>query len=642
MNKSIRKDIQGLRAVAVIAVVVFHAKVFVDSGYLGVDIFFVISGFVISSSLLREFQLSGDIDLRAFYARRVRRLVPAVTLMVCVTVIGGFLILSPITEQPVTWKTAVAVPIFVANFAIALTSGDYFDLASEANPLLHTWSLSVEEQFYLIFPSILLILLKISHRKGKRFFPIAIGFLTAGTFMLLGVGISANSHFGVENFYNSGLRFWQFMLGAAVALVPLRISFGWVSKSLQLLGAVLVFFALWRESSSNLFPTSSAFFVTLGTVLLIAVPNLNTAINKILESRVMSRVGDYSYSIYLWHWPFIVFAHSLFPYLTYARSIAATVSIIPAYLSFKFLEEPIRMKKRLRHWSGQKLFLVCGSAAVSCTLFFTGVTEKFVLPHLNSTVHSSALIGDIGHEQYHKFVAQNFFPCEPLEIRDKAMKWNEYLRCQQSIAGLPQDVALVGDSHVEHLFPGLASRYPNVNFVYFQRSALPIESEGMSDIIDYVATSKSIKVVLLAASWQTRGFPVDQIETTVNTFQASGKEVFITDDVPHFEFEPSQCKFSVSLFSHSHRCEISKEYNEQLYSSFSSKLDFIAQKYPTLHLIRTNSSFCNIQECSMRRGHEILFRDQTHLNLLGSKFLASVIAKNSDFERAMKEIIEAK
>lgn len=155
-SKTRRDDIQGLRAVAVLAVLIFHAGLPLPGGFAGVDVFFVISGYVITLMLLREFSATGGISLKAFYKRRFWRLMPALSLLVSVVVLLGLVVLPPFGEQEVLAKTAVGAMLSVANFVISSSVGGYFDAPAEANPLLNTWSLSVEEQFYLVLPIALL------------------------------------------------------------------------------------------------------------------------------------------------------------------------------------------------------------------------------------------------------------------------------------------------------------------------------------------------------------------------------------------------------------------------------------------------------------------------------------------------------
>lgn len=164
-SSSRRLDVQGLRAIAVLMVIAFHAKLPLPGGFVGVDVFFVISGFVITSMLLREHARSGRIDLKRFYIRRFKRLTPALAVMVVITLVASTLLSSPLGPQQNTALTGLGAIALIANLVIAQTSGGYFDAPAATNALLHTWSLSVEEQFYLVFPVLLIVSLRFARRR---------------------------------------------------------------------------------------------------------------------------------------------------------------------------------------------------------------------------------------------------------------------------------------------------------------------------------------------------------------------------------------------------------------------------------------------------------------------------------------------
>ena len=168
VDTGVRLDIQGMRAVALLMILAFHARLPVPGGFAGVDVFFVISGFVITAMLMREHGRSGRIDLRRFYLRRFRRLTPALALTVSVVLVLAVLLESPFGAQQITAATAVGAMLLVANVVIAGTTGDYFSPAAESNPLLNVWSLSVEEQFYLVFPAVLILGWLLARRRGAR------------------------------------------------------------------------------------------------------------------------------------------------------------------------------------------------------------------------------------------------------------------------------------------------------------------------------------------------------------------------------------------------------------------------------------------------------------------------------------------
>ena len=361
-SSPVRHDIQGLRALAVIAVVVFHAGLALPGGFVGVDIFFVISGFVITASLLREQTRFGRISLRAFYWRRFRRLVPALALVVAVTLILSGLFLSPVGPQQTAAATGLAAMFSLANVAISLTTGDYFDSAAELNPLLHTWTLSVEEQFYLVFPAALVLgifLLKNVRR--------SVGIvLVAGTATSFAVtmatpwllDIYATEFLG---FYSPLTRAWEFGVGALVAwwviVRPPELS-RLLARWTYLTGFTLIGLSFTSLSQIYAFPGPITLLPVLGTALVILAGTANPwSSGDPLQARWAVTVGDWSYSIYLWHWPFISLTKLIWPDESAALVLAATVSLVPAIASYYLVEQPLR-KKRTRSLQHTLVFVL--------------------------------------------------------------------------------------------------------------------------------------------------------------------------------------------------------------------------------------------------------------------------------------------
>lgn len=349
-----RRDIQGLRAVAVLVVVAFHAGLKAPGGFVGVDVFFVISGFVITGMLQREWNQNGHVAFSAFYLRRFKRLTPALAFMIAVTLLLSTLLLSPFGPQETAAKTGVGAMFLVANVVIRMTTGGYFDAAAETNPLLHTWSLSVEEQFYLVFPALLALGWTAARRRSPAWLP---GLLVAGFaavsfgLAVLGPGILAwagplfkAQHF-VFNFYSPFTRAWEFAVGALLALAMTR----YAPRSPNLVAALGVV-GICGIAASVAFINSGTPFpgiwtllpVTSTLMLLWAGAATTTPSTRILSASGMVKIGDWSYSIYLWHWPFIVFARALWPGSQIAAMIAALLSFLPAVASYRWLEQPIR------------------------------------------------------------------------------------------------------------------------------------------------------------------------------------------------------------------------------------------------------------------------------------------------------------
>ncbi len=344
-----RLDIQGLRAVAVLMVVAFHAGLPVPGGFVGVDVFFVISGFVITAMLMREWSKEGRIRLGRFYVRRFKRLAPALALTVGVVMLASFLLLSPFGGQQTASKTGLGALLLAANVVIERTTGDYFDAAAENNPLLNLWSLSVEEQFYLVFPLMLLAgwLLAV-HARRLRLGPTAVVSVLGGTSLIMALVGSAGFNVpGVPGylvgFYGPLTRVWEFAAGALLALGAARLSVSpRFALPLAVVGAALLGASLLVIDGTTPFPGIWTTIPVLGTVLLIAAGSADTIVSRVLASGPMVSIGDRSYSIYLWHWPIIVFARLNWSATLPVLVLAAAASFIPAYASYRWVEQPVR------------------------------------------------------------------------------------------------------------------------------------------------------------------------------------------------------------------------------------------------------------------------------------------------------------
>jgi peptidoglycan/LPS O-acetylase OafA/YrhL len=351
-----RTDIQGLRGIAVLLVVVFHAGVALPGGFVGVDVFFVISGFVITQMLVTELLDSGGIDLRRFYLRRLRRLVPALGLAVGVVslLVVAF---APVGAQHGTITTGIAASLLSANAHLYRSAAGYFDLGTSANAFLHTWSLSVEEQFYLLFPATLLVSWKVGSRTrfGATKVTIAVMSMLAAVSLLLswemsdGTTVLPIPRAATFAFYASPVRAWEFAAGVLLALAGPGLLARTRSMAMVYIaiGAALVAWSALELSESAAFPGVLALLPVAGTVLLIAAGGAAGEFGtRPLTGRVLNWLGDRSYSWYLWHWPLIVFARSLWPGSTVVTAIAAALSIVPAWLSYRFVETPIRFMPR--------------------------------------------------------------------------------------------------------------------------------------------------------------------------------------------------------------------------------------------------------------------------------------------------------
>jgi peptidoglycan/LPS O-acetylase OafA/YrhL len=345
-----RLDIQGLRAIAVFLVVAFHAGLPVPGGFVGVDLFFVISGFVITGLLLRQWNADGQIDFGRFYARRIRRLLPALALVVAITCVGSILVQSPNGAQQQTAQTAIGAMLIAANVIVPRLSDDYFGWIAAHNPLMHTWSLSVEEQFYLVYPGLLVVgLVAARWLRNQRAAAVPVVLTTLGSGVLMLVlayapTVIPSSAGLLSAFFSSPARAWEFGAGALVALLAERCV--WPGAARLAAGVLGAFFAIGPAfvlTEHTTFPGIAAFAPVVGTTLILAAGIGGVhPVSRILSAGPLVWAGDLSYSWYLWHWPLIVFSKRLFPDVEWATLVAAILSLPVAFLSFRFVESPTR------------------------------------------------------------------------------------------------------------------------------------------------------------------------------------------------------------------------------------------------------------------------------------------------------------
>ena len=371
-----RPEIDGLRALAVIPVVLFHAGIAgFSGGFVGVDIFFVISGYLITSIILSE-QQKNSFTLAGFYERRARRILPALMLVVLLSAIAAWYLLLP-TELVEFGESLVAVGLFASNI-LFWTQSDYFAATSEFIPLLHTWSLAVEEQFYLIFPVFMIFTL--AWTKSKR-----IAALVVTTVLSLIFCEWAWRNAPEANFFLAPSRVWELMAGVFCAfyLQQPREPQKLVSQLGSLAGLLMLVYSIVFFDKSIPFPSLYALIPVVGTVLIILFTDKNTLVGKLLSIPFIVGVGLISYSAYLWHQPLFVFArlNSMDELSVTSLLGLSLLAFIMAYISWRWVEKPFRN----RNWLSQRqilwMALGCSLILISLGLLFVagdGFDERFV------------------------------------------------------------------------------------------------------------------------------------------------------------------------------------------------------------------------------------------------------------------------
>jgi peptidoglycan/LPS O-acetylase OafA/YrhL len=460
-----RADIQGIRALAVLLVVAFHAGLPVPGGYVGVDVFFVISGFVITGMLIREKRDTGRISLTTFYLRRFRRLVPALALMVLVVVAVSALPFNTLSSQRAVSTTAIGTMFLFGNIAIARSTGGYFDQGAMLNPLLHTWSLAVEEQFYLVFPVLLIAGWAIGKRVGRPrvgLFVAIVGLALASLAVALATSTGLSTPLVPEEFlgfYSPVGRAWEFAAGALLAMTASRIRPP--SRVMaRLLGAaaiVLLAFSVLAFDEGSVFPGPLTIIPVVATVLLIYIGvTPANPVSAVLASKPATALGDISYSWYLWHWPSIVFAGFLWPQSPVALLLAAALSVIPAIASYRLVEQPARLRL------GQTPLKT--AALVAATLVLPVALAGSLAFALNRNYWSPQVASVQATQQMHAGIAAGCLSYIPLtESTQSDCEWNA------DAPGRP--VFLVGDSIAEHYSEAMIGATKNLQRPLFIATA---------------------------------------------------------------------------------------------------------------------------------------------------------------------------
>jgi len=367
-----RPDIEGLRGIAILLVVAFHAGVSgVRGGFVGVDVFFVLSGFFITAMLARELSETGDVDVNAFYTRRALRLLPALLVTLLVTLGAVFWLYAPIDRAAIA-ADARAVALYSGNVAFASGSVDYFSTGD--NPLLHTWSLAVEEQFYLVWPLLFLAIgfLGVTDQRARARKRLFVAIVAAGVVSFL-VSLWLTRVSQPWAFFGMPTRIWEFALGGSLALVLNGRTNGRTSASTVLQGVGLAMIAVATVSYERVtpYPGIAAVLPALGTSLLVLGGDRapQSTISRALSIEPLRWLGRMSYAWYLWHWPLVGVAAVLDPQIGVGGRLAwSAAALVLAWLTHRFIEQPVRdgavLSRVPAHW------LLPGTVAASVAVAF--------------------------------------------------------------------------------------------------------------------------------------------------------------------------------------------------------------------------------------------------------------------------------
>jgi peptidoglycan/LPS O-acetylase OafA/YrhL len=462
-----RGDVEGLRALAVCAVLAYHAGVSnVGGGYVGVDVFFVVSGFLITGLLLRELERTGTVSLGRFYARRMRRLLPLTLLVLGVVVALSWLVLSPVERRSV-FGDVIASALYVVNWRQAQQAVDYSAMGAAAGPVQHFWSLSVEEQFYLVWPLLLLAVFKACRRPHRRRARLG-AVLGAVAVASLAYSVFLTSQEGGAAYFSTLTRAWELAAGGLLALVPAHRWRALPRRTPAVLataGLAAVAVAAFGFSDVTPFPGFAALLPVLGTVAIIGAGSASTdhPVARALNLRPVRHVGRISYSWYLWHWPAIVFATAAFEGLPTSLLLAVVaLSWIPAVVTHKLVEEYFRRAPAFATTlRGLSLGAACTGLAVVAGTVSTAAVPRVPLASPGQVSGVRALHDGTGPQRTAD--ALRPLPEQATDDRGRAhddgcLVGHRETKSPACVYGVPSSdttVVLFGDSHAMQYQPAL-------------------------------------------------------------------------------------------------------------------------------------------------------------------------------------------
>ncbi len=465
-----RPDIEGLRAIAVIAVLLYHAGVpFAGGGYVGVDVFFVISGYLITGLLFRELEQTGTISLLRFYSRRAKRLLPLTAVVLVAVVAVSWPLFDPVRMEEVSWDV-ISAGLYVMNWTLAFQATDYFAAGLQASPVQHFWTLAVEEQFYLVWPTLLLAVAwwyrrDKENRNLRTALAVTFAFIAVASFAY---GVYATEREAGVAYFSTLTRVWELALGGLLALAPvsrLRWMPRWAMMTLSSAGLGMILFATLRFNDDTLFPGTAALIPTLGTATII-VAGFATfeGPSRLLTLAPMRHIGRVSYSWYLWHWPPLVFAAAIWGELSTVQGlIVVSASYIPAVLTHYWVEKPIHLSRTLSRLPNKALALggACTTFSVALGLLLLGVTPTFTEPSEDEVAGAAALRGGYAIQK----TADAVLPA-PSEAKERrSQMYTDECHVQRTDTDFPDcvygnpssetTVVVFGDSHALSWFPAL-------------------------------------------------------------------------------------------------------------------------------------------------------------------------------------------
>lgn len=629
-----RADIDGLRAVAVWSVIFFHFQQrYPINGYMGVDVFFVISGYLITSIIQSDIN-NNNFSFRKFYLRRARRILPALfALLIFTTIVVYFLFLPG--ELFSYAKSLIATVGFGSNILFFFEEG-YFDKSAIYKPLLHTWSLGIEEQFYIIFPVLLVILNKFFRNKVD-YIVVFIAIVSLATNILF---INYDMHSSA--FYLLSARAWELFIGAALALTNMpTISNKKITEMLSILAAIIFMAGLLINVKDNQYPGYYALFPTIACALLIysGSQNQDALIMRLLRMPVMTFMGKISYSLYLWHWPLLVLlSYYMLDYVpVYIRLLLIILCIAISFLSWKYIETPFR-KKTLLKQDGRIFITSLAFMLVFCLVGLLLKTDHGMPQRFSPNISKLA---DAPILRNYKKVSVDGIDIRPWIIGSSMN---------------PDDASflLMGDSHSIAITPaledmarshnqtGLVIRNTGCFLLKKYIEVLPMKPciDRVEDSMTLLKHSPNIKTVILAARWEEKAngkwekrskknysretfldYQEQGLVDLINYIHGLGKKVIIFAQVPQVFYKSNNVPSllaRINLYNRELDLRPTLENYMKKQKDIISMFERIKQK-TGIDIIWPHKELCKQNFCDLTDGEISYYYDDDHLSVYGAK-----------------------
>jgi peptidoglycan/LPS O-acetylase OafA/YrhL len=632
------EHIDGLRCISIISVIFYHLELInVDGGFLGVDIFFAISGYLITKILIEN-----NFNFLNFYKNRIRRILPALVFMLLIITPIFYFIENDYLNLKEISKSVISVIFFYSNFYYKLRT-DYFDDQIYSKPLLHTWSLSIEEQFYIFFPIFLLICITFFKKKIINIFLLII-FVNI-IFVQIGGNINLNYPYIDEKitFFNQSVffdffsplsRIWEFLFGSIAYLYreAINIKKNNIKSLIIIFGYFLIFYSVIYFDNNMFYPNILTLIPILGTLIVIILENKKSLTFKIITNKIILKIGLMSYSLYIWHFPILAISkYYNYEFLDsfYGKVLLLIVFIITSFISYKFIEKPFRNKKIINFRK-------------TCTLLLLGIIANVLIVLLiNFSKHKEKSYKNL----FSNYSFKEAYINDPIQSdSDERSKRNKIINDIQDKKndGSKKNIIIVGDSHAEDLamiFYHNYEFYNNYNFKIIKTRLYTLGNNSLANIElqkKFFENNSVLSSDLIIIS--NRFFPYKTMQDIEYAFKGyqniekefnSKKKIILLNNSPEFigNYDPIK---SIILSKNKTIPEPTLE--NLIYKNISKKLFALNDKIKkfamnnSINLIDVFEIFCQkeIKICIYRDNNgKMLFRDSNHLTVNGAKYIAN-------------------